>query len=132
MTPPDDEDDLSEADRRIVARICDLPPDEPAPGWEERVVERFERERRPVSHRRTDDHDDGPLARYVHRREAAPIATETQIAQLRLHAVNDVTRAIMADGVHLTHEQADDLGEEALAWIGGRLGLNVRGLEVRS
>lgn len=53
-------------------------------------------------------------------------ATESQVAQLRLRAVNDVTRRIMADGVILSPEQADDLGEEVLAWISGRLGLNVR------
>lgn len=52
-------------------------------------------------------------------------ATETQIEQLRKHAVNDVTREIMAHGVLLSHDQADDLGEEVLGWMGGRLGLNV-------
>ena len=53
-------------------------------------------------------------------------ATETQIIQLRARAVNDVTREIMADGVLLTHAQADELGEETVSWIGGRLGLDVR------
>lgn len=53
-------------------------------------------------------------------------ATDAQIEQLRLHAVNDATREIMARGVLLTHEQADELGEETLAWIGGRLGLDVK------
>lgn len=50
--------------------------------------------------------------------------TDKQLEQLRLHAVNDVTRPLMT-GVHLTHEQADALGEETLAWIRGRLGLYV-------
>jgi hypothetical protein len=57
-------------------------------------------------------------------------ATNEQIEQLRLHAVNDVTREIMAHGVLLTHDQADDLGEEVLAWIGGRLGLNVKSTDL--
>lgn len=52
-------------------------------------------------------------------------ATETQLTALRAHAVNDVTRQIMADGIVLSHEQADELGEETLGWIGARLGLNV-------
>lgn len=52
-------------------------------------------------------------------------ATEAQLSTIRARAVNDVARAMMARGVTLTHEQADELGAEALAWIGGRLGLNV-------
>lgn len=57
-------------------------------------------------------------------------ATEDQIAQLRLHAVNDTTREIMRAGITLTHEQADDLGQEVLAWIGSRLGLIVKETDV--
>jgi hypothetical protein len=53
-------------------------------------------------------------------------ATEAQIEQLRARAVNDVTREIMASGIRLTHEQADELGAEVLGWMGGRLGLNVK------
>ena len=53
-------------------------------------------------------------------------ATEAQIKQLRAHAVNDVTREIMAHGVKLTWEQADDLGDETIDWMEGRLGLNMR------
>jgi hypothetical protein len=60
-------------------------------------------------------------------------ATATQIDQIRLRAANDVTREIAQHGLVLTHEQADDLGEESLAWLGGRLGLSVeetdRGVE---
>jgi hypothetical protein len=60
-------------------------------------------------------------------------ATETQLTEIRRHAVNDTTRAIAASGVLLTHEQADDLGEETLAWLTSRLGLRVtetdRGVE---
>lgn len=53
-------------------------------------------------------------------------ATESQLSAIRARAVNDTTREIMATGILLSHKQADQLGEEALAWIGGRLGLNVR------
>lgn len=52
-------------------------------------------------------------------------ATEAQLSTIRARAVNDEARAMMAGGVTLTHEQADALGQEALAWVGGRLGLNV-------
>lgn len=34
------EDGLDEADRRVAARIRDLPEIEPAPGWEDRAVQR--------------------------------------------------------------------------------------------
>lgn len=40
MNPAGD-DDLSPADRRVADRIRDLPLDEPAPGWEDRAVERW-------------------------------------------------------------------------------------------
>jgi hypothetical protein len=53
-------------------------------------------------------------------------ATADQIAQLRRHAVNAVTREIMAHGIELTWEQADGLGDETIAWMGGVLGLNKR------
>ncbi len=58
--------------------------------------------------------------------QALTTATEAQIEQLRRHAVNDVTREIMAHGVKLTWEQADALGDETIDWMGGRLGLNKR------
>ena len=54
------------------------------------------------------------------------IATEAQIKQLRAHAVNTTTREIMAQGVKLTWAQADDLGDETIDWMSGRLGLNKR------
>lgn len=60
-------------------------------------------------------------------------ATETQIATIRARRVDDTARAMMAEGVMLTHEQADDLGDEAMGWITRRLGLRVtetdRGVE---
>lgn len=56
-------------------------------------------------------------------------ATVEQIQQLRLHAVNDVTRPIMADGILLTDDQVGDLGDETIGWMVGRLGLNLRHLD---
>lgn len=45
---------------------------------------------------------------------------------IRSHAYNDEARELTHHGVTLTHEQADDLGSEALGWLGSRLGLSVR------
>jgi len=60
---------------------------------------------------------------------------EAQLDALRSRAINDVTRAIMADGITLTFGDVDDLGDETMAWIGSRLGLSVtttdRGVECR-
>jgi hypothetical protein len=53
-------------------------------------------------------------------------ATDEQIEQLRRHAVNDLTRLVAAEGILLTHDQADDLGEEVLGWMRGRLGVNLK------
>lgn len=53
-------------------------------------------------------------------------ATEDQITQLRRHAVNDVTREIMRDGIKLTWEQAHELGDEVIDWMRSRLGLGSR------
>lgn len=52
-------------------------------------------------------------------------ATATHLEQLRLRAVNDVTREIAAQGVRLTHEQADDLGEVVIDWMRGELDLAI-------
>lgn len=52
-------------------------------------------------------------------------ATESQIAAIRARRVDDTARAMMAEGVTLTHEQADDLGDEAMGWLSSRLGLTV-------
>lgn len=54
-----------------------------------------------------------------------PRATEAQIATIRARRVDDVARAMMVDGVVLSHDQADELGAEALGWIGSRLKLRV-------
>jgi hypothetical protein len=44
MSSPPDPDGLSPEERRIAARIRDLPEIEPAPGYVERAVERARRE----------------------------------------------------------------------------------------
>lgn len=51
---------------------------------------------------------------------------EAQIRSLRAQAVDSVTLEIMAHGIVLTRDQADDLGEPTLDWMAGRLGLDVR------
>lgn len=50
-------------------------------------------------------------------------ATDDQIAQLRRHAVNSVTREIMTNGLKLTWAQAYALGDEVINWMRTRLGL---------
>lgn len=57
---------------------------------------------------------------------ATATATDDQITQLRRHAVNDVTREIMTNGIKLTWDQAHDLGDEVIDWMGTRLGLKSR------
>jgi len=59
-------------------------------------------------------------------RRAIEVVREEQLDQLRLHAVNDVTRRIATEGCTLTHDEADELGEETLAWMRTRLGLRVK------
>lgn len=53
-------------------------------------------------------------------------ATESQLTAIRSRAVNDDTRAIQTTGVLLTYDQADELGDEAMEWLGTRLHLRVR------
>ena len=57
--------------------------------------------------------------------DAARSAARAQIRALRLRAVNGVTRAIARDGLSLSHQEADSLGEEVLAWARQRLGVRV-------
>jgi hypothetical protein len=52
-------------------------------------------------------------------------ATAAQIDTIRARRVDATARAMMTDGVTLTHEQADDLGDEAMVWLRTRLGLSV-------
>lgn len=57
-------------------------------------------------------------------------ATEAQLDTIRTRAVNDEARAMMAGGVTLTHEQADELGGEALDWMRYRLALDIKETDV--
>jgi hypothetical protein len=52
-------------------------------------------------------------------------ATETQLTTIRRRAYDDTARALAVSGVVLTHEQADDLGDEAMDWLRTRLGLRI-------
>ena len=56
-------------------------------------------------------------------------ATETQIATIRARRVDNVARDMMANGVMLTHDQAYDLGDEAMGWLSSRLGLRINAAE---
>lgn len=53
-------------------------------------------------------------------------ATMSQISTIRRRAYDATAREMSAEGVHLTHEQADDLGDEGMDWVRRVLGLNVR------
>ena len=53
-------------------------------------------------------------------------ATAAQIATIRARRVDAIARDMMSTGVTLTHEQADELGDEAMGWLSSRLGLTVR------
>lgn len=50
-------------------------------------------------------------------------ATKIQIETIQARRVDDTAREMMRDGVVLTHEQADQIGDEGHAWIRTRLGL---------
>lgn len=52
-------------------------------------------------------------------------ATESQLATIRARRVDDTAREMMEAGVTLTHEQADELGDEACDWMSRRLGLQM-------
>mgnify|MGYP003406173510 FL=1 len=58
------------------------------------------------------------------------MATQIQIDTIRARRVDAIAREMMAYGVGLTHEQADDLGDEAIDWLRTRLGLVVRTTDV--
>jgi len=79
--------------------------------------------------------EDGVQSRYEMIEPTDGDPHEAQLDALRARAINDVTRAIMADGITLTFGDVDDLGDETMAWIGSRLGLSVtttdRGVECR-
>lgn len=52
-------------------------------------------------------------------------ATPAQLSTIRDRRVDDEARDMMATGVTLSHDQADELGDEACDWIASRLGLHV-------
>ena len=52
-------------------------------------------------------------------------ATETQLATIRARRVDATARAMMVEGFTLTFAQADEIGDEGLAWIAWRLSLRV-------
>lgn len=52
-------------------------------------------------------------------------ATDDQIEQLRLRAVNETTRGIARTGIRLTWDQADDLGDMISDWMRKRLDLRM-------
>jgi len=54
------------------------------------------------------------------------MATTEQMNTIRVRAINDEARAMMEDGVDLTHAQADEIGADGLDWIARRLGLSVQ------
>jgi hypothetical protein len=58
-------------------------------------------------------------------------ATETHLATIRARRIDDTARAMLREGVTLTHEQADELGDDGLAWIASRLGLSVVETDLR-
>jgi len=51
------------------------------------------------------------------------IATADQLGVIRRRAYDQVARDMARDGVRLSWEQADDLGDEAIDWMRSRLGL---------
>jgi hypothetical protein len=50
-------------------------------------------------------------------------ATPEQMATIRAMRVDDTARDMMANGVRLTWDQADDLSGEQIDWLYCRLGL---------
>ena len=48
-----------------------------------------------------------------------------QLRAIRLRAVNEVTRAIARDGIRLSHDEADEMGEQAIDWLRSRLGMRI-------
>ena len=53
------------------------------------------------------------------------MATMIEIETIRDRAYNDTARRMRYRGVALTHEQAAELGQEALDWLTSRIGLLV-------
>jgi hypothetical protein len=53
------------------------------------------------------------------------IVNASELAALRIQAVNAITRKLAETGFGLTHDQVDELGDEGIDWIRNRLGLVV-------
>lgn len=51
--------------------------------------------------------------------------TEQQLDEIRKHAMNDITREIACDGIEMTYEQLDDLGDDDVDWMRKRLELRL-------
>ena len=54
------------------------------------------------------------------------IATDLHIETIRAQRIDATAREMQAEGVMLSHEQADQLDDAALGWLRSRLGLVVR------
>jgi hypothetical protein len=52
-------------------------------------------------------------------------ATASEVATIRAARVDTIARRMMARGVRLSHDQADDLGDVGIDWLRTRLGLTV-------
>lgn len=52
-------------------------------------------------------------------------ATEIQVATIRAQAYNATAREMASTGITLSHEQADELGDEGMGWLRERLGLHI-------
>lgn len=51
------------------------------------------------------------------------MATDEQMATIEARRVDDTAREMMDEGVTLTWEQADEIGDEGASWLKSRLGL---------
>jgi hypothetical protein len=51
------------------------------------------------------------------------MASKAQMEAIEARAYNDVAREMASEGLELSYEQADSLGDDGIAWIEQRLGL---------
>lgn len=58
------------------------------------------------------------------------IATEKQIQAILAQAANSITREIRDNGICLTHEQSDEIGDIGRDWLRDRLGLRAMSSDV--
>lgn len=52
-------------------------------------------------------------------------ARDVILSAIRARAVTDATRYVQEHGISLSHDEADDMGDECLDWLRTRLGLRV-------